>query len=89
MCRVRLRNLRDQCQPVQSVKFELPGIVDPFGMWLSREYGAAPPCVSASFPQASSFAAWQGWLNQADYVVLSIPLSDYIPWTPKLIAAFQ
>jgi len=64
-----------------------PAVIDSFGMWLTRDNGQPPP-AAPPFPSAFS-AAWQGWLGQADYVVLSIPLSDYVPWTPQLEAFFN
>lgn len=64
-----------------------PAVVDPFGMWLTRDNGQPPP-AAPPFPSAFS-AAWQGWLGRADYVLLSIPLSDYVPWTPHLVTYFH
>jgi Tfp pilus assembly protein PilF len=32
---------------------------------------------------------WQKYIERADYVLLSIPLSDYVPWTPRLISFFN
>ncbi len=64
-----------------------PAIVDPFGMWLSRDKGVPPP-ASPPFPPAF-VTAWHSWLARADYVVLSIPYSDYIPWTPALASYFN
>ncbi len=64
-----------------------PAIVDPFGMFLTRDNGQPPPTAPpypAAFP-----AAWQQWFAQSDYVVLAVPFSDYIPWTPQLAAYFD
>jgi hypothetical protein len=63
-----------------------PAVVDPFGMWLTRNDGQPPP-APPPFPAAFT-AAWQGWLNSSEYVVLSVPYSDYIPWTTQLEASF-
>ena len=64
-----------------------PATVDPFGMWLSRDDGQPPP-ASPPYPAAFS-AAWQRWFEEANYVLLSVELSDYIPWTPELISYFN
>jgi len=64
-----------------------PAVVDPFGMWLTRNDGQPPP-ASPPYPPAFT-AAWRNWFNRADYVVLSVPYSDYIPWTPQLAADFN
>ena len=63
-----------------------PAVVDPFGMWLTRNDGQPPP-ASPPFPLAFT-ADWRGWFDQSDYVVLSVPYSNYIPWTPTLAAHF-
>ena len=70
-----------------SAKAGCPATVDPFGMWLSRDDGQPPP-VSPPYPAAFS-AAWQRWFEKANYVLLSVELSDYIPWTPQLISYFN
>jgi hypothetical protein len=64
-----------------------PAVVDPFGMWLTRNNGQPPP-ASPPFPAAFT-AAWRGWFDRSDYVVLSIPYSNYIPWTPSLESHFR
>ena len=64
-----------------------PALVDPFGMWLTRDNGQPPPGQPPLPPTFT--AAWKSWFNQADYVVLSVPLSDYIPWTPALVRDFD
>ena len=56
-------------------------------MWLTRDNGQPPP-EQQPFPLAFT-AAWKGWFNKADYVVLSVPFSDYIPWTPALVSDFN
>ncbi len=64
-----------------------PALVDPFGMWITRDHGHPPP-TPPPFP-ASFVAVWQQAFERADYVVLSVPLSDYIPWTLALDRYFE
>lgn len=63
-----------------------PDVVDAFGLWLTDNNGVPPPGPVRS--QAFT-AEWSAWLHKADYVVLSYPLSDYLPWNPGLIAWFN
>ena len=63
-----------------------PALVDPFGIWLTDNDGFPPP----SPPLEAAFVAkWRSWLERADFVVLSTPQSDYVPWTPDLITWFN
>ncbi len=64
-----------------------PAIVDPFGMWLSRDNGVPPPATPPIPPKFVT--AWHSWFARADYVVQSIPYSNYIPWTPALGSYFN
>jgi tetratricopeptide (TPR) repeat protein len=64
-----------------------PAVVDPFGMWLTRNNGQPPP-ASPPFPAAFT-KSWRSWFDSSDYVVLSVPYSDYIPWTPALAQYFS
>jgi hypothetical protein len=63
-----------------------PKVEDPFGMWLT-DNNRTPPPANPPFPVAFS-AKWQSWIEQADYVVLSVPGSNYIPWTPGMSTWF-
>jgi Tfp pilus assembly protein PilF len=64
-----------------------PAIVDPFGMWLTRNDGDQP---GSSQPLVPAFVAdWRTWLSQSQYVLLTVQLSDFIPWTPALITWFN
>ena len=64
-----------------------PKVVDPYGLWLTDNHQTPPP---AQPPFSAAFTAkWRAWLERADYVVLSIPQSNYIPWTPELTAWFN
>ena len=64
-----------------------PALLDSFGMWITRDHGHPPP-ASPPFP-ASFVAVWQQAFERADYVVLSVHLSDYIPWTLALERYFE
>lgn len=66
---------------------DCPRLVDPFGLWLTEDAGARPH-LGGPFPQAF-VDKWRSWLEQADYVVLSVPGSDYLPFSPDLIAQFN
>ena len=62
-----------------------PQLVDAYGMWLAN--GMSPP---ASPPYPASFVAtWKAYFETAQYLVLSVPGSDYIPWSPALVSWFD
>jgi hypothetical protein len=64
-----------------------PALVDAFGLWLTDNDGIGP---NAQVPHSEHFVAkWRSWLERADYVVLSAPQSNYVPWTMELIAWFN
>jgi len=66
-----------------------PAVVDPFGMYLTDDNGNQPHLDSAAHPIPAAFTAkWATWLDKADYVVLTVPYSDYIPWSPALMQQF-
>lgn len=61
--------------------------LDPFGLWLTDNVGnppSSPPPYEPAFVER-----WRAWLQSADYVVLTVPFSNYIPWTDELIAWFN
>lgn len=61
--------------------------IDPYGTWFPENHMTPPP---APAPYPSAFVdRWATWLRKADYVVLSVPRSDFIPWTPGLTAWFD
>jgi hypothetical protein len=64
-----------------------PAVVDPFGMWLTEAEGSLPH-LGGPWP-AGFVARWSGWLQEVDYVVLSIPGSSYIPFAPTLAEQFD
>lgn len=64
-----------------------PDVVDPFGMFLTRNNGKPPP-TTPPFPSAFP-EVWQQWFGEADYVIQAIPYSDYIPWTTSLADYFD
>jgi len=59
-----------------------PGLVDAVGMWLADD--ARRSQASDAAPPASFSSVWQRYLVRADYVVMSVPYSDYIPWTTAM-----
>jgi hypothetical protein len=63
-----------------------PNVGDAFGLWLTDNDGSPPP---AQVHSDAFVAKWFSWLGQADYAVLSVPQSDYLPWTPSLISWFN
>lgn len=64
-----------------------PPIVDPFGMWITRNGGNQP---GSSEPILATFVAgWRSWLEQSNFLVLSVQFSDFIPWTPALTKWFN
>lgn len=61
--------------------------LDPYGTWFAdNDYGS--PRTSTSLEPAF-VARWQEWLDEADLVVLSVPGSSFVPWTPELSAWFD
>jgi 4-amino-4-deoxy-L-arabinose transferase-like glycosyltransferase len=64
-----------------------PKTVDAYGMWLT-DNNQTPPPAEPPFPAAFT-AKWRGWFERADYVALSVQLTNYIPWTTELVAWFN
>lgn len=64
-----------------------PTVVDPYGTWLSADPADPPPNPGSDVPGLA--AQWQVWLRDAQYVVLSVPRSDFIPWDTELSAWFS
>ena len=64
-----------------------PAVVDPYGMFLALNDGVVPP--NASTPVASFTTLWQGYFQQAQFVVLTFPYSEYVPWTTALESWFN
>ncbi|HEX3335392.1 MAG TPA: hypothetical protein VHS54_02960 [Jatrophihabitans sp.] len=64
-----------------------PAVVDPFGMWLTEDHGALPHFADSLPPAFVN--QWRTWLERADYVVLSVQQSSYIPWSRDLVTWFN
>jgi alpha-1,2-mannosyltransferase len=64
-----------------------PKTVDEYGLWLT-DNNATPPPAQPPFPAAFT-AKWRRWFERADYVTLSVQLSNYIPWTTELVSWFN
>ncbi len=64
-----------------------PGVIDPFGLWLT-DNGGDPPGALPPYPAAFT-AKWRSWMESADYTVLSVPFSNYVPWSADLTAWFR
>lgn len=64
-----------------------PELVDSFGTWLAADPSQPPPAPGTVVPALAT--RWESWFEEARYVVLSVPESDYIPWTPALDAWFD
>jgi hypothetical protein len=63
-----------------------PPLADPFVLWLTENNGVAPPAPAV----APAFTAhWRAWLKRADYALLWVPQSSYVPWTRKLKSWFD
>lgn len=64
-----------------------PALDDPFGAWLSADPADPPPARGT--PPPGLVAHWRTWLAESDYVLLTAPLSDFVPWTPGLRTFFS
>jgi hypothetical protein len=70
-------------------RHDCPQLVDPFGLWLTEANGSLPH-VDGAIPIPPAFVQkWAAWLSQADYVVLSVPGSDYLPFSADLVSQFN
>jgi hypothetical protein len=63
-----------------------PAVVDPYGMFLALNGGVVPP--NSSPPLESFTDRWRTYFQEAQYVVLTFPFSDYVPWTTGLTTWF-
>jgi alpha-1,2-mannosyltransferase len=67
-----------------------PVVVDPFGMYLTDDDGNQPHVSTPANPLSPTFTnKWAAWLPRADYVVMTVPFSDYIPWSQALMQTFN
>ncbi len=64
-----------------------PAIVDSFGTWLAADPRQLPPDPGTVVPGLA--ASWRRWLATTRVLVLSVPMSDYIPWTASLTSWFD
>lgn len=62
-------------------------VVDTFGTWFLENDGQPPP--SAPRFRDAFVAKWKDWLSQSDTVLMSVRYSNFIPWTPELVAWFN
>jgi hypothetical protein len=71
--------ITNRLQPNQG---NCPNVVDPYGMW--QNWGDQLVAPSATF-----VAQWQGFFEQAQYVVLNTPRTTFIPWNTELLSWFS
>ena len=64
-----------------------PAIVDPYGMFLALNGGVVPP--NNSPPVARFTDQWLTYFQEAQFVVLTFPFSDYVPWSTGLTTWFR
>lgn len=61
--------------------------LDPFGTWFTED-DLSPP--GSPPPYEEGFVEdWLGWFQTADYAVLSVEHSSYVPWSPELQGWFD
>lgn len=66
---------------LQSNQDDCPNVVDPYGMWQSwGDQLVAPSPVFVN--------EWQGYFEQAQYVVLNTPQTTFIPWNTESLSWF-
>ncbi len=58
-----------------------PDVVDPYGVWQvwNNDYSNPPPAL---------VALWKNYFQEANYVVLSTPRTNFVPWTTGLRSWF-
>ena len=55
-----------------------PGPVDPFGMWLDQPSRRSPHQSTGATPEL--LATWRDYLERSDALVMSVDLSNFLPW---------
>jgi hypothetical protein len=65
-----------------------PRVADPFGLYLADD-GGTPPHLPPPAHRAAFLDQWADRLMRYDVVVLRIPFSDFVPWTPQLMTWFD
>ena len=63
-----------------------PLLVDSYGTWLAADPRHPAPSPGSDVPGLA--AQWQTWMSEAQYVVLSVERSDFIPWNDELTSWF-
>ena len=64
-----------------------PLIVDSYGTWLSADPAQPAPDPGSDVPGLAS--QWRSWMSEAQYVVLSVQGTDFIPWDARLTSWFS
>ncbi|CAM8647167.1 Glycosyltransferase family 87 [Acidimicrobiia bacterium] len=63
-----------------------PDLIDPFGLWLDEGDHFSANQAKSKPPELVD--TWEGYLREADFVIMSVDYSNFIPWTPALRAEF-
>jgi hypothetical protein len=66
---------------------DCPALIDPFGMWLNAEAHLSPSMADTVDPELAQ--TWISYLEKADFLVLSVDFSNFVPWNPELRAWFS
>lgn len=64
-----------------------PALVDPLGVWLAESPTPEVPPAPRPY-NAAVVASWSAWIARADFVLLRVPDSDYLPFTESIPAEF-
>ena len=64
-----------------------PDLIDPFGLWLDEGDHFSANQAKSKPPELVD--TWEGYLREADFVIMSVDYSNFIPWTPDLRAEFN
>ena len=66
---------------------DCPEFVDPFGLWLTQGARLPPHLRPTATPAFT--ATWRDWFERAEFVVLAVQVSNYVPWTNELLRWFN
>ena len=73
-----------------STKPTCVALTDPFGMYLANDNGNQPHLNSPEHPIPPEFAdKWFATVQSADYLVVSVPFTDYFPWDDRSMQWFS